>query len=116
MLRSAEVGVLVLGFGSVVLGYVFLSALPNLLDLLFVIFGIQAALTPSVVFGLLGKARPCDARAGIASLIAGGATGLLCLSLALAGSELLGVSYGLWSPIFVLAVSSIAFLVLHTTD
>jgi solute:Na+ symporter, SSS family len=115
MLRTAEVGVVVLGFGSVVLGYLFLAALPNLLDLLFVVFGIQAALTPSVVWGLLGKARPSDARAGIASLVAGGVTGLLCLFLALGGIELLGVSYGLWSPVFVLAISSIIFLVLRRT-
>jgi len=113
MLRTAEIGLIVLGFGSVVLGYLFLAALPNLLDLLFVIFGIQAALAPSVLYGLLGKARPSDARAGIASLVAGGVTGLLCLFLALGGLELLGVSYGLWSPVFVLAISSITFLVLR---
>lgn len=113
MLRSAELGVVALGFGSVVLGYFLLTNLPNLLDLLFVIFGIQAALTPSVVFGLLDKAGPSDSKAGIASLIAGGITGFLCLFLALAGLELLGVSYGLWSPVFVLAISSIVFLVLR---
>jgi len=118
MLRTAEVGVVVLGFGSVLLGYLFLKTLPSLLDLLFVIFGIQAALTPSVVYGLLGKARPTDARAGIASLVIGGVIGLICLGLALAGLSLLGVSYGLWSPVFVLGASSITFFALrgHTPD
>ena len=116
MLRSAEIGVVVLGFGCVILGYLFFSALPSLLDLLFVIFGIQASLAPSVTFGILGRASHADARAGVASIVAGGLAGLVCLLLALGGRELFAVSYGLWSPVFVLGVSSAVFLGIRRVD
>jgi Na+/proline symporter len=112
MVRTARIGIIVLGVGAILLGYIFLSSLPNLLDLLFVIFGMQTALAPSVFYGLLGQPRSVDARAGIGSLAVGGLAAIVCLLFALGGATLLGVSLGLWSPIMVLTLSSVTFVLL----
>jgi len=116
MFRASRVGILTLGIGAIIAGYVFFSILPSLLDLLFVIFGAQTALAPSVLYGLVGKARPEDSGAGIASLVVGGLTAIVCLLLALAGATLITVSLGLWSPILVLTLSTITFLSLKKSS
>lgn len=109
MFRDARLGILLLGIGSVLLGYIFFQSLPSLLDLLFVVFGLQAALAPAVVWGLLGRGASTQARAAKASLVVGGLAGLICLVLALRGVELLGVTLGLWAPVLVLSVASTVF-------
>lgn len=113
MIKEAGLRIIILGVGTVLCGYLFLAALPSLIDLLFVIFGLQTALAPSVVYGLFDKVGPGDARAGIASLVIGDVTALVCLLLALAGKELLGVTLGLWSPILVLIFSTTTFLAMR---
>jgi Na+(H+)/acetate symporter ActP len=112
MVRSSQIGILILGIGTIFTGYVLFSILPSLLDLIFVIFGAQTALAPSIFYGLADKAQPMDARAAIASLVIGGLSAIVCLLLALGGITLLDVSLGLWSPIIVLSLSSITFLLL----
>lgn len=109
MVRDSRLGVVIMGIGAVALGYLFLSSLPNLLDLLFVIFGMQTALAPSVVYGLFGKAKPQQAAAGVVSICVGGLTAVICLLLALGGVTFMGVTLGLWSPILVLVLSTCAF-------
>ena len=111
MLRDSRVGVVALGLGSILLGHLFFEALPSLLDLLFVLFGLQTALTPVVVWGLFHPgADNGNGAAGIRSVVAGGIVALVCLVLALTGVELLGVTMGLWAPIGVLAAATVAFI------
>ncbi len=111
MLRDSRLGVVLLGFGSVLLGYLFFQMLPSLLDLLFVLFGLQTSLTVVVVWGLLGNAKPGEARSAVSSVLSGGVVAFICLILALRGVELGGVTLGLWAPILVLAVSSFVFFI-----
>ena len=110
MLHSAQIGVVIAGFGSVILGYLLFQALPSVLDLFFVLFGLQTALTPTVVWALFNKGTG-NARAAIVSVLAGGATAFMCLIMALGGYELLGVSLGLWAPIFALCVSILIYVI-----
>jgi hypothetical protein len=112
MVRLSQIWILLLGIGTIITGYILFSLLPSLLDLIFVIFGTQTALAPSILYGLADKAQPMDACAAIASLAIGGLSAIVCLLLALGDITLLNVSLGLWSPIIVLSLSSITFLLL----
>jgi Na+/proline symporter len=109
MLTLSRSVLIIAGAGAVAFGYLLLNSIPTLLDLLFVIFGLQTALAPVVVWALLGKARPADALAGVISIFAGGAVALACLILGLMHVTLIGIDIGLWAPIFVLSISTFAF-------
>lgn len=111
MLRDSRVGIFLLGFGSVGLGYVFFSYIPSLLDLLFVIFGLQTSLTIIVVWGLWNLAKPYEARAAILSVSAGAAVAIFCLILVLQGITIMGLNIALWSPLFVIIISVLVFFV-----
>jgi Na+/proline symporter len=109
MLQVSRVGIVILGAGSVLLGYILLSAIPTLLDLLFVIFGMQTALAPIVLWGLQGRSRPTDETAGVASIVAGGLAAIICLFLAILETSIIDVNIGLWSPVIVLLTAVITF-------
>ena len=109
MLGFARTGIVVLGLGSVIIGYVCFLLIPRLLDLLFVVFGAQTALGVSVVWALWGKADKQSGTAALWSVLVGGAMAVTCLLLALAGVEFMGVGLGLWAPILTLASSITAF-------
>jgi Na+/proline symporter len=109
MLQVSRVGIVILGAGSVLFGYILLSAIPTLLDLLFVIFGMQTALAPIVLWGLQGRARPTDETAGVASIVAGGLAAIICLFLAILETSIIGVNIALWSPVIVLLTAVTTF-------
>jgi len=115
MVQQSRIGVLVLGFATVIAGYFFFTNLPSLLDLLFVIFGLQTTLAPIVLWGLLKKSDSRDEKAGILSIVVGSILTIILLVLALAGVSWFGISTALWAPILVLFGSSITFFTVRIT-
>jgi len=109
MMWDARVGIVVLGFGVVCVGYWFFNTLPSLLDLLFVLFGFQTSLCAPVICGLIGKARATLANAAVMSMAVGSAIALGSLIAAINGITILGLSVALWSPILVLVFSVSTF-------
>lgn len=112
MLRDSRLGILLVGFGSVILGYIFFSYLPSLLDLLFVIFGLQISLTVPIVWSLFKEVKSSEALAAVSCVISGAIISVICLILALGDYSILGVNISLWSPVLVLSCSALIFFIL----
>lgn len=111
ILLFARVLTVVFVAAAVVVGLLVYNYLGRLLDFLFVMFAIQTSLAAPVLYALLTNKRSAPPRLVAASIILGAGVSIAGLLLALTGMEFLGVSVGLWTPLFALLSSSLLFAV-----
>lgn len=110
IIRDSRLGILLLGIISVLVGILAWNYLTLLLEFLFVIFGMQTALAPTVINALYGKPNKLQSASSILSVVVGVVAAFIGLVLAMFQVQLFGLSIALWTPIISLSLSTIVFL------
>lgn len=112
MIKDSRIGTLVFGIVAVLIGILSWFYLSKLFELLFVIFGLQTSLTPSVLYSLYKKEASVAKEASYYSILVGVIIALLGLILSFNNVIILGITASLWTPLISLIFSTLTFFLL----
>ncbi|GEM_PF-4574550 len=110
MIKDSRIGTLVFGIVSVAIGILTWFYLGKLLELLFVIFGIQTSLAPAVLYSLFKKEAHIAKQASFYSILVGALFAIIGLILSFYNLTIMGIAVSLWTPLISLLLSSVTFL------
>jgi SSS family solute:Na+ symporter len=112
IIKWSRLWVLIFGVFSIIIGIISYLYIEKLIYLLFIVFGLQATLAPSVIICLLDKQSKFKSSAPYYSILLGSIVAILGLILSFFNLTFLNISTAYWTPIVVLIVSIIPIILL----